>query len=65
MGYSPYGRKELGRTEATWHQGISLIQGSSLHLLHWQADSITTEQPGNPLLMSQADQELLLTPFVL
>ena len=33
-------------------QGISLIQGSSLHLLHWQADSITTEQPGNPLYIS-------------
>ena len=29
-------------------QGIFLSQGSNPYLLHWQADSLTTEQPGQP-----------------
>ena len=29
-------------------QGIFLTQGSNLHLLHWQADSLSTELPGKP-----------------
>ena len=33
-------------------QGIFLIQGSNPSLLHWQADSFTTEQPRKPLTMN-------------
>ena len=29
-------------------QGIILTQGSSLHLLHWQADSLPLSHPGSP-----------------
>ena len=29
-------------------QGIFPTQGSNWHLLHWQADSFTTEPPGKP-----------------
>ena len=29
-------------------QGIFPTQGSNPHLLHWQADSFTTEPPGKP-----------------
>ena len=32
-------------------QEIFSIQGSNPHLLHWQADSFTTEPPGKPLMM--------------
>ena len=32
-------------------QGILLIQGSNLHLLHWQVDSLLPEPPGNTHLL--------------
>ena len=31
-------------------QGIFWTQGSSLHLLHWQADSLLSEPLGKPYL---------------
>ena len=30
-------------------QGIFLTQGSNLYLLHWQADSLSHEPPGQPI----------------
>ena len=39
-------------------QGIFLTQGLNLHLLHWQADSLTTEIPWKPISMKR---EVLLT----
>ena len=39
----------FSRQEYFLLQGIFLTQGSNLHLLHWQVDSLTTEPPGKPL----------------
>ena len=46
-------------------QGIFLIQGSNLcllSLLHWQADSLSTEPPGKPLSLGS---HMLLLVFLL
>ena len=32
-------------------QGLFLPQGSNLHLLHWQVESLTTEPLGKPLVV--------------
>ena len=32
-------------------QGIFLIQGLNLHLLHWQVDCFTTVPPGKPIIV--------------
>ena len=37
-----------------WHfflQVIFLTQGSNLHLLHWQVDSLPLSHPGNPCVV--------------
>ena len=44
-----FSRKEYWRGCHFLLLGIFLTQGSNLHLLHWQVDSLTTEPPGKPL----------------
>ena len=46
-GYSLHG-KNTGLGCHFLLQGIFPTQGSNPHLLHWQADSLTTEPPGKP-----------------
>ena len=55
--YTPRGSSVHGISQArrlewvaiSFSRGISLIWGSNLHLLHWQADSLQSEPPGKPL----------------
>ena len=37
-------------------QGIFLIQGFNLHLLHWRVESLALQPPGKPLLYPQVCQ---------
>ena len=38
-------------------QGVFQIQGSNLHLLHWQADSLPLSHPGSPQVLQAPTKE--------
>ena len=62
MNWSPLGSSVLGISQARilewvailFSRGICPTEGSNLHLLHWQADSLPAEPSGKPRVGEEA-----------